>query len=171
MNTDTIGNRAFIHRHRGVLLLALLALLLLCVCPAWASGDGKTVRVAMEDSEMFITLDADGIPVGGYGYEYIQTIAAYSGWTVEYTSCTGFPDCLQAVSDGKADIFYDVNKTEERRKLYLFPNSPMGTESLYLSRSRAIPISIPTTTPLSMGKPSAPSSDRCRPKGRGSGPR
>ena len=132
MNTDTIGNRAFIHRHRGVLLLLLLALLLLCVCPAWASGDGKTVRVAMEDSEMFITLDADGIPVGGYGYEYIQTIAAYSGWTVEYTSCTGFPDCLQAVSDGRADIFYDVNKTEERRKLYLFPNSPMGTESLYL---------------------------------------
>ncbi len=85
----------------------------------------------MEDSETFITLDADGNPIGGYAYDYIQTIASIAGWSVEYTSCTGFPDCLQSVADGRADLFYDVNKTAERQALYLFPDSQMGSESLY----------------------------------------
>ena len=44
----------------------------------------KVVRIPVFPFERMMILDEDNNPISGYAYEYIQTIAAYSGWDIEY---------------------------------------------------------------------------------------
>lgn len=115
------------------------ALLLVFLLPAVFSRsfaaeipDTKTVRVASDDSGLFLVLDKNGEPVSGYAYEFIETIAAYSGWKVEYVPGYSFASCLQMLENGEADLFYDISYSPEREDRMLFPDLPMGSEEYYL---------------------------------------
>jgi len=115
-------------------LILLLPLVTALSAPVYAVGgeEGKTVRVVLDDSNLFFTLDESGNPVSGYAFDYIQTIAAYAGWDVVYVPGGGFANCMQMVLDGEADLIYDVSYTEERAALLLYPDRPMGTEDYHL---------------------------------------
>ena len=77
-------------------------------------------------------LDEDNNPISGYAYEYIQTIAAYSGWDIEYIPCDSFTECLNKLFSGEADLYYEISHTEERAKIILYPDEPMGHEFYFL---------------------------------------
>ena len=123
---------------RVVFLLAAVAVLL------WP-GEGfakkkaarKHVRIPLVELNRVLVTDGSGQPVSGYAYDYIQTIATYAGWEVEYVPSPGFADCMRRLVAGEVDVFYEVSRTEERDKLVLFPDEPMGFEYYYLYVSEA----------------------------------
>ncbi len=121
-------------RFHRVALLAGVALALLW--PGTLLGakksDRKVVRVACVELNRVMVADEDGQPVSGYAYDYIQTIATYAGWDVQYVPTPTFAECMDKLVAGEADLFYEVSRTPEREKLMLFPNEPMGFEYYYL---------------------------------------
>ncbi len=135
-------NRIFSSYHllwRGWFLCAMLFLSI-----ALVSGEQfglKTVRVPIEDAQILLQCDASKENLSGYAYDYIQTIAAYAGWHVEYVGPVGFAEGLEMLKEGRADVFYDVSYSEERAQYLLYPEMPMGTEDFYLfclSRNKGI---------------------------------
>lgn len=67
----------------------------------------------------------------GYGYEFQQSIAAYTGWKYQYKEA-GWSDLLLMIEQGKIDIMSGVSYTKERAKTMLFSELPMGKEKYYL---------------------------------------
>lgn len=63
----------------------------------------------------------------GYGYDYLQEIAKYTNWQYEFVKCS-WNDGIKLLKEGKIDIFGPMQKTEEREKIFDFPNIQMGTE-------------------------------------------
>ncbi|MCR4735563.1 MAG: diguanylate cyclase [Treponema sp.] len=70
-------------------------------------------------------------PKFGYSYEYMQTLAAYTGWDYEYVY--GDWDVLYtALLNGDIDLLSDVSRTPEREEVILYPDYIMGQETYYL---------------------------------------
>jgi len=115
------------------MLLCMTALLLLSGALSGAEkSERKAVRVPVFPFERMMVLDEDKNPISGYAYEYIQTIAAYAGWDIEYDPCDSFSEALNKLFAGEVDLFYEISHTEERAKIILFPDEPMGHEFYYL---------------------------------------
>lgn len=88
----------------------------------------KTVRVGWYETP-FNQTDRFGRR-SGYGYEYQQKIAAYTGWNYEYVTGS-WAECYQMLLDGE-DLMSDISYTEERAENMLFTTLPMGSESYYM---------------------------------------
>ena len=123
-NSDTYTRRVI----RGLFLLCLWVLWLLLpvsVCRA----EGKVVRVgSFEDTFNFI--DQNGVR-RGYGYELMQKIAGYTGWTFEYVTCD-WSNCFEKLENGEIDIMGDISYTGERAEKMLYSDMPMGEEKYIL---------------------------------------
>lgn len=123
-NSDQYARRAI----RGLFLLCLWALWLLLpvsVCRA----EGKVVRVgSFEDT--FNYVDQNGVR-RGYGYELMQKIAGYTGWTFEYVTCD-WSNCFEKLENGEIDIMGDISYTDERAEKMLYSDMPMGEEKYIL---------------------------------------
>lgn len=123
-NSDTYTRRVI----RGLFLLCLWVLWLLLpvsVCRA----EGKVVRVgSFEDTFNFI--DQNGVR-RGYGYELMQKIAGYTGWTFEYVTCD-WSNCFEKLENGEIDIMGDISYTDERAEKMLYSDMPMGEEKYIL---------------------------------------
>lgn len=82
-------------------------------------------------------------PVGedniGYGYDYLQEIAKYTGWEYEFVKCS-WNEGIKLLEEGKIDIFGPMQKTEERMKTFDFPSTQMGMEYgvLFANKDRGI---------------------------------
>ncbi|SHL49267.1 amino acid-binding domain sensor hybrid histidine kinase [Fibrobacter sp. UWEL] len=66
----------------------------------------------------------------GYGYEYQQKIAAYTGWTYDYVE-DSWPNLLEMLEKGEIDLLSDVSYTVERSDKMLFSAQSMGEEDYY----------------------------------------
>lgn len=123
-NSDTYTRRVI----RGLFLLCLWAFCLLLpvsVCRA----EGKVVRVgSFEDTFNFI--DQNGVR-RGYGYELMQKIAGYTGWTFEYVTCD-WSNCFEKLESGEMDIMGGISYTDERAEKMLYSNVPMAEERYIL---------------------------------------
>lgn len=123
-NSDQYARRAI----RGLFLLCLWAFCLLLpvsVCRA----EGKVVRVgSFEDT--FNYIDKNGVR-RGYGYELMQKIAGYTGWTFEYVNCN-WMNCFEKLENGEIDIMGDISYTDERAEKMLYSDMPMGEEKYIL---------------------------------------
>ena len=67
----------------------------------------------------------------GYGYEYLQDIAGYAGWTYEYVT-GNLEDCFTQLENGEIDILGGISYTDERAEKMLFSDMPMGEEKYYI---------------------------------------
>ncbi|MCR4934968.1 MAG: response regulator [Oscillospiraceae bacterium] len=118
------------HRIRWTLLGLCLALLLGLALPLTARAQtGKVVRVGWYESPFNYT-DGFGRRCG-FGYEYQQKVAAYTGWTYEYVEGS-WPELLAMLREGSIDLLSDVSYTEERAGQIRYASLPMGTESYYV---------------------------------------
>jgi len=115
---------------------ALAGLAVLLLLPGTLRGSEqkarKVVRIPLVELNRVMVLDGNGQPVSGYAYDYIQTIATYAGWDVEYVPAANFAECIDMLVKGEADLFYELSHTEERDRQMLFPDEPMGFEYYYL---------------------------------------
>lgn len=86
---------------------------------------GKVVRVGWYESAYHST-DRYGRR-SGYGYEYLQRVATYTGWNYEFVEGS-WPDLLEMLLAGEIDLLTDVSYTEERAERILFSAEAMGFE-------------------------------------------
>lgn len=91
------------------------------------SGEGRTVRIGYIGYDGFITETADG-SYKGYGVEYLEKIAEYTGWEYEYVF-DSWEHHMQALRDGEIDFICHAQKTPEREQEYLFSKYAIGSES------------------------------------------
>lgn len=112
------------------LLLCLFAFFVLCPISAHARGKGmKTVRVGWYEDSYHIT--GKNGEKSGYGYEYEQTVAAYTGWKYEYVK-GDWSELLEMLKNGEIDMMGVISYTDERAQSMLFSELPMGEEKFYL---------------------------------------
>ncbi len=102
----------------GRAIALVCAALFLLPGPVAGSGGSvqKVVRIPYREFNRLLVVDEDGRPRSGYAYDFIQTIATYAGWDVEYVPADSFSDCVKKLLAGEVDVFYDVSYTEERAK-------------------------------------------------------
>ena len=67
----------------------------------------------------------------GYGYEYQQSVASYTGWNYDYVNA-GWSDLLKMMQNGEIDLMSGVSYTDERAETMLFSELPMGEEKYFL---------------------------------------
>ena len=126
--------KSFAIRARRAVLFCGVLLAVLCFGPLAHAQEHarKTVRVPVFPFERMMVLDEDRNPISGYAFEYLQTIGAYAGWDIEYDPCDNFSEALNKLFAGEVDLFYEISHTEERAKIILYPDEPMGHEFYYL---------------------------------------
>ncbi len=89
----------------------------------------NTVRIGVFE-ETYNAVNEKG-ERSGYGYEYLQNIAGYSGWTYEYVT-SSWTDCFAQLENGEIDILGGISYTDERAENMLFSDLPMGEEKYYI---------------------------------------
>lgn len=113
-----------------LVLSILLVGLVMIPTLARAAGEGeKVVRVGWYESAFHRT-DEFGRR-SGYGYEYQQRVATYTGWTYEYVEGS-WSELYEMLVAGDIDLLSDVSYTEERAEKILFSAEPMGSEGYHI---------------------------------------
>ena len=125
------GSRVFIRIKRIAAFLMCIAMALAFVQPvaALAKNSGKTVRVGWYESAYHRT-DQFGRR-SGYGYEYQQRIAVFTGWTYEYVEGS-WSTLLEMLMAGEIDLLSDVSYTEARAEKILYSAQEMGSEDYHV---------------------------------------
>ena len=89
----------------------------------------KVVRVGLfEDTYHKVSEKGE---LGGYGYEYLQKIAGYEGWTIEYVEADWYT-CFDKLKSGEIDILNGISYTQDRAQDMLFSTLPMAEERYYI---------------------------------------
>ena len=110
--------------------LCLSVLLLLACLPLQAlAAEGKVVRVGWYEGGYNITGPSG--ERSGYGYDFQQTVAAYTGWRYEYVKGSSM-ELLEKLQRGELDMLNCISYTPERAQHMLFSAMPMGREKYYL---------------------------------------
>lgn len=118
-----------LHKY-GCFLLCLFILCTLLPVPANAEGtESGAIRVGWYEDSYNIT--GKNGERSGYGYEYQQSVASYTGWSYEYVNA-GWSELLKMMENGQIDLMSGVSYTEERAENMLFSELPMGEEKYYL---------------------------------------
>ena len=115
-----------------ILLFFLCAVLIFASVPLNAFAqetNQKTVRVGWYESAFHRT-DAFGRK-SGYGYEYQQRIAIYTGWKYEYVEGS-WSELLEKLIAGELDLLSDVSYTEARAEKILYSTEAMGSEGYHV---------------------------------------
>ncbi len=120
-----------IEMKRLILLMMCLVLAMTAFAAMPALGEeteGKVVRVGWYESAFHRT-DRFGRR-SGYGYEYQQRIAIYTGWKYEYVEGS-WSELLEKLIAGEIDLLSDVSYTEERAEKILYSAERMGSEDYH----------------------------------------
>lgn len=118
---------------RGLVCLALILVMLLPGTVSAAESTGKVVRIGVFE-ETYNTVNEDG-ERNGYGYEYLQKIAGYTGWTYQYVKAD-WSNVFDKLQNGEIDIIGDISYTDERAEQMLFSSIPMAEEKYYIYINR-----------------------------------
>ena len=118
-----------LRRYGSFLLCLILMISLTPVSAKAAESEQKVVRVGWYEDAYNIT--GKNGERSGYGYEYEQSVAAYTGWKYEYVKA-GWADLLEMMKNGEIDLMGGISYTEDRAKDMLFSELPMGREKYYL---------------------------------------
>ena len=99
---------------------------------AYANKDDglhRTVVVGyFEKSNFQEGMDDDSMK-SGYGYEYIQKIAGYTGWKYEYVYGT-FQELIEMLMDGSIDMLAGVSYSDERAERINYAKYSMHLQRL-----------------------------------------
>ena len=89
----------------------------------------KVVRVGWYESA-FHSTDQFGRR-SGYGYEYQQRVAIYTGWDYEYVEGS-WSELFEKLENGEIDLLSDVSYTPERAENVLYSSEAMGSEGYHV---------------------------------------
>lgn len=106
-------------------LLLLLCFWVLILFPVPFIQAGDTIRVGWYMVDGLNDYDADSGEYKGYNYEYLRSIAQFTGWNYEFVPGT-FDECMERLATGEIDIVGGVGRNEEREKQYLYTDNSSG---------------------------------------------
>ena len=98
--------------------------------PTFAKENSDNVIRVGSFEETYNTVNEKG-ERSGYGYEYLQDIAGYAGWTYKYIT-SDWKNCFTQLENGEIDILGGISYTDERAENMLFPICLWGREILHL---------------------------------------
>lgn len=84
------------------------------------------IRVAQIDLSNFYEYDRYG-PIGGYGFEYLEEIANYTGWNYEFVPAT-WSQALEMLEKGELDLIAPAPRTLELEKKFSFSTKEVGLD-------------------------------------------
>ena len=117
----------------GIALSLLCILSVFAPAAAAASGSGRTVRAGFFAFDGYHIQGPDG-KRSGYGYDFLQQLARYGGWTYEYVGYDkSWSDMQKMLADGEIDLLTSAQKTPEREEKFAFSNKAIGTSSAILT--------------------------------------
>lgn len=90
----------------------------------------EPLRVGFFSFDGFHNIGSSG-ELSGYGYDYLQEIAQYTGWHYEYVYAP-WDECLKMLERGEIDLLGSVQKTPDREKLYDFSDLQSGVSTAIL---------------------------------------
>jgi len=93
---------------------------------------GKVVKVGYFSDGNFMGGASQGAVKSGYGYEYLQAVANYTGWRYEYVYGS-WSELYKKLLSGDIDLMTDVSYTPERAGLINYPKDGMGREIYYIA--------------------------------------
>lgn len=108
--------------------LVLALAFVLCLAAHAAPKPEKVVRVGWYESAFHRT-DSFGRR-SGYGYEYQQRVATFTGWTYEYVEAS-WSELFEMLVAGKIDLLSDVSYTPERAEKIAYSALGMGSEGYH----------------------------------------
>ena len=130
MDSKTKGSHFYLPA--GILMLVLCLFLPVFSVKAEESSDGRrTVRVAFPEQAGMSSVSRSG-KVTGYNYDYLQKIAEYTGWKMEFVA---YPDedgsqsvvnALNDLIEGKVDLLGPMLKNAATEELLDFPSNNYG---------------------------------------------
>ena len=83
----------------------------------------KTIKVGYIEQGNFIENNYG--TYSGYGVEYLDKIAEYTGFQYEYVLDT-WENCLAKVESGEIDLICMAQYTEDRAEKFLYSKIPLG---------------------------------------------
>lgn len=95
------------------------------------SSEGRTVRVAFPYQFGMSQIKSTG-DLYGYNYDYMQMLAEYTGWKIEYITFDDLSPndaiikAMEMVQNGDADLVGPVLKTPEEESAFDFPEENYG---------------------------------------------
>lgn len=114
------------------LLLSMVFVLISFRIPAYAEVVvDRTIRVGWYEDSYHIT--GKNGEKSGYGYEFEQTIANYTGWKYEYVK-GDWSELLDMLQKGEIDMMGAISYTEERAQSMLFQNYQWAKKSIICMR-------------------------------------
>ncbi len=125
---------AGIKRYAALMLATIMVLTCAYGNVAAAKESGtqanNVVRVGYFGFEGYHNEDADGNR-SGYGYEYLQQMARYTGWTYDYVGYDkSWGDAQKMLESGEIDLLTSAQKTPEREEKFDFSEQPIGYSSV-----------------------------------------
>ena len=121
---------------KSIILILCSASFSICPVYAFAAENQKerVVRIGVPD-DTYDKINGNG-KRSGYGYEYLQKIAGYTGWKYEYVDCT-LENCFDKLKNDELDIIEGISYTEERAETMLFRYSNGRRKILCLRKTRS----------------------------------
>ncbi len=113
------------------LFLLLLTVMFLNPFRSYAADEERVLRVGYYQSRGFQEGMRDDAPKSGYGYEYLQRVAVYTGWKYEYVYGS-WDDLYQMLLDGKIDLMAAVARDKGRSHRLGYPDYEMLSENIYI---------------------------------------
>ena len=92
-----------------------------------SSSEQKTVRVGYYEDGIFQQGAYEGGSKDGYSYEYLNRVAAITGWTYEYVYGT-WGEMYDAFLAGDVDLLAGLAYNEDRLEYMNYPDYPQGYE-------------------------------------------
>ena len=118
---------------RKILCVLILFGMTLSILPLHAGifkADEKVIRIGYDTNSNFIK-ESDG-NFYGYGVEYLEKIAEYTGWKYEYVKDDSWHASLDKLRNGQIDLICTAHYTEERATEFLYSDIPLGYETSLL---------------------------------------
>ena len=109
----------------------ILILLIFWVIPQNVlASEQRVIRVGYDSNSNFIK--ETGGHYYGYGVEYLEKIAEYTGWKYEYIKDDSWHDSLDKLRKGNIDLICTVHYTEQRAAEFIYSEFPIGYETSIL---------------------------------------
>ena len=93
-------------------------------------ADERIIRVGYDSNSKFIQ-EVNG-EYYGYGVEYLEKIAEYTGWKYEYVNDESWHASLEKLRNGEIDLICTAHYTEERAQEFIYSDIPLGYETSLL---------------------------------------
>ena len=113
----------------GIILLGI-ALSILPMSTGTFRANEKVIRIGYDTNSNFIK-EADG-KFYGYGVEYLEKIAEYTGWKYEYINDESWHASLDKLRNGEIDLICTAHYTDDRATEFLYSDIPLGYEASLL---------------------------------------